>query len=39
MTMMNFRVLRPCADCPFRKDKPLQKGWIGKVRIILKFTK
>lgn len=32
MTMMNFRVLRPCADCPFRKDKPLQKGWLGKER-------
>ena len=29
---MNFKVLKPCANCPFRTDKPNQKGWLGKDR-------
>lgn len=24
-----FRLKRPCADCPFRADRPRQKGWLG----------
>jgi Family of unknown function (DUF6283) len=24
---------KPCADCPFRKDRPNQKGWLGESRM------
>jgi hypothetical protein len=27
---MKFDLLKPCADCPFRRDT--QKGWLGKPR-------
>lgn len=27
-----FRLKRPCADCPFRADRPQQKGWLGYQR-------
>lgn len=29
---MKFELKRPCKDCPFRNDKPHQKGWLGKER-------
>lgn len=29
---MNFNLKKPCADCPFRTDKPHQKGWLGRER-------
>lgn len=29
---MNFKILKPCANCPFRTDKSNQKGWLGKDR-------
>lgn len=29
---MNFKLKRPCANCPFRADKPEQKGWLGYER-------
>lgn len=32
MKIFNFKVLKPCANCPFRKDKPRQQGWLGKDR-------
>lgn len=32
MKKYNFRVLKPCANCPFRTDKPTQKGWLGEER-------
>ena len=27
-----FKLKAPCKDCPFRKDKPHQKGWLGSGR-------
>lgn len=29
---MNFNITTPCKNCPFRSDKPLQKGWLGAAR-------
>lgn len=29
---MNFDLIQPCADCPFRTDRPFQKGWLGAER-------
>lgn len=29
---MNFKLKKPCKNCPFRKD--CQKGWLGKRRAI-----
>lgn len=29
---MKFNLKKPCKDCPFRNDKPHQKGWLGKER-------
>lgn len=29
---MKLELKRPCADCPFRSDKPHQRGWLGKRR-------
>jgi hypothetical protein len=29
---MLFNLKRPCANCPFRTDKPIQKGWLGEKR-------
>lgn len=31
---MNFDLKKPCADCPFKNDKPYQKGWLGRERAI-----
>lgn len=30
--MFNFKVLKPCANCPFRMDIPRQRHWLGKAR-------
>lgn len=27
-----FKLRRPCKDCPFRKDRELNKGWLGRAR-------
>lgn len=27
-----FDLVGPCKDCPFRNDKPHQKGWLGSKR-------
>lgn len=29
---MKFNLKQPCKDCPFRNDKPHQKGWLGEKR-------
>ncbi|WP_020397108.1 DUF6283 family protein [Thiolinea disciformis] len=29
---MQFNLKRPCANCPFRNDKPDQQGWLGALR-------
>lgn len=29
---MNFTLKAPCANCPFRNDRPDQKGWLGRAR-------
>lgn len=29
---MMFKLKAPCKNCPFRKDKPHQKGWLGSER-------
>lgn len=29
---MKFNLKKPCKDCPFRNDKPHQKGWLGEKR-------
>lgn len=29
---MNFNMKKPCANCPFRNDKPEQDGWLGEDR-------
>lgn len=29
---MKFDLKKPCKDCPFRNDKPHQKGWLGEQR-------
>ena len=29
---MNFNLRKPCGNCPFRTDRPHQKGWLGKDR-------
>lgn len=26
---MKFNIKRPCTNCPFRKDRPMQRGWLG----------
>lgn len=26
---MKFNLKRPCTNCPFRKDRPMQRGWLG----------
>lgn len=31
---MEFNLKKPCGDCPFRADKPIQKGWLGRERAI-----
>lgn len=28
-----FNLVSPCKDCPFRNDKPNQKGWLGAARM------
>ena len=30
--MYNFKVLKPCKNCPFRKDS--LKGWLGRERAL-----
>lgn len=29
---MKFDLKKPCKDCPFRNDKPQNKGWLGEER-------
>lgn len=29
---MKFNLKKPCANCPFRTDRPEQKGWLGRGR-------
>lgn len=29
---MNFDLINPCKDCPFRADKPSQQHWLGEAR-------
>lgn len=29
---MKFNLKKPCKDCPFRNDKPHQRGWLGEAR-------
>lgn len=29
---MKFHLKKPCKDCPFRKDKAHQKGWLGETK-------
>ncbi|TQC94701.1 hypothetical protein FK216_15575 [Moraxellaceae bacterium AER2_44_116] len=29
---MKFTLSKPCANCPFRTDKPEQEGWLGGER-------
>lgn len=29
---MKLDLIQPCADCPFRCDKPNQRGWLGEER-------
>lgn len=29
---MNFKLKRPCSNCPFRTDRPKQRGWLGYER-------
>lgn len=29
---MDFKLKAPCGNCPFRTDKPKQKGWLGRER-------
>lgn len=29
---MRFGLKRPCANCPFRNDRPEQEGWLGAER-------
>ena len=29
---MNFNLINPCKDCPFRTDKPNQQHWLGEAR-------
>lgn len=29
---MDFKLKRPCENCPFRRDRPAQKGWLGEER-------
>ena len=29
---MQFTLKAPCGNCPFRNDRPDNKGWLGKER-------
>jgi hypothetical protein len=29
---MKFDLKKPCANCPFRNDRPDQEGWLGEER-------
>lgn len=29
---MKFNLKKPCKDCPFRSDRQLNHGWLGKRR-------
>lgn len=31
---MKFDLKKPCKDCPFRSDRELNHGWLGKNRAI-----